>query len=201
MTTQPRQPARKPRAAADSIDGDDLGEPVREAVRDTARPLKPGEFLGRNGEILALKRDPERDMFYIPPELMDKDYTYEWKRETVIGVPDVTHQVHLAENGWRAVLVEKGSRWEGHFMPTGYQGPIRREGNMLMERPKGMTDMVRAQEKARANSQLRDSFDKYTRRRGAVDVPRGFAAREGNIQSGYDIGPAPERPEAGHKID
>ncbi len=190
-TTTPRQPVRA-KARTEATLATPEGVDMREVIRET-RPLKAGEYLGRNGEILAIKRDPDRDLFYVPPHLMDEGWTYEWKRQTVLGKSDDTHWVHLHENGWRVVTTEPGSRWEGHFMPAGYVGPITREGNVLMERPKAMTDAVRAMESRKANGQLRDNIDKYTRRRGAVDVPRGFAAREGEIKVGHDIGPAPDR--------
>jgi hypothetical protein len=189
MTTTPRQPVR-PAARKPAEETSDIGAIAREAAREPARTLKPGEVLGRNGEVLSLKRDPHQDMFYIPPHLMDPDWTYEWKREMVLDKPDVPHMVHLKENGWREVLVQPGSKWEGMFMEAGYTGPIRREGNVLMERPKALTDQVRAMEARKANGQLADIKDKYTHRRAAVDTPRGYAPREGKIDIGYDIGPS-----------
>lgn len=194
MTTrQPRAKARTPLVPENPGLAEEEVAPVRHAARET-RDLKPGEFLGRNGEILALKRDPDTDLFDVPKHLMEPGWTYEWKRDTVLGKQDDTHMVHLKENGWREVMVEPGSRWSGHFMPQGYTGPIRREGNILMERPSAMTDLVLAQEKQRAASLMRDNIDKYTRRRAAIDSSNAFTTQNPNvpasIKEGYEIGPA-----------
>lgn len=172
----------------------DLPKPevVREAARPE-RPLQPGEFLGRNGEILSLKRKPDQNLFEIPKHLQDPDYTYEWKRYTVYGKPDITHQVSLQENGWRAVMVQPGSPFAGYYMPADYRGEIVREDLMLMERPRGMTELVREQEKRRARDQLVANQQRYTSRQG-VDTPQGFNTTNPNvpaeIKTGYDVGPS-----------
>lgn len=197
MTVTPK-PARAKAREAVGIDMDITDNTEREPVRET-RALRPGEFLGRNGEILGLKRDPDRDLFDVPAHLKDPDWTYEWKRETVLGKPDDTHLVHLAENGWRPVMVEPGSKWASIYMAANYKGPIRREGNILMERPKAMTDMVLAQERQRAGLQMRDNADKYTRRRGAIDSNAAFTTNNPNVQANitesYEMGPAPSKPQ------
>lgn len=202
-----KTPVRAKARSAAGSGGDEPphDETARAPARDS-RPLRDGEYLGRNGEILALKRDPERSIFDIPDHLKDPGWTYEWKREEVFGKKDESHQVHLAENGWRPVIVDPASKWAGHFMATHdvngkpYVGPIRREGNILMERPKAMTDMVLAREKQRAGSLMRDNIDKYTRRRGAVEPGRGFTTQNPNvpasIKEDYEVGPR----QAEHKI-
>jgi hypothetical protein len=207
MAKQTRQVAREmaPKASGPSIDGDgepdlaamasDLPRPeasvAREVVREN-RPLGPGEFLGRNGEILSLKRRPDQNLFEIPKHLQDPNYTYEWKRYTVYGKQDTTHQVSLAENGWRPVTVQPGSPFSGHYMPADHVGAIIREDLMLMERPRGLTDLVREQEKKRARDQLVANQQRYTSRQG-VDTPQGFNTSNPNvpaeIKTGYDVGP------------
>lgn len=198
MTTDTRTKARQPaRQAPVNVEqmADDL-PPVREPAREATRQLRPGEFLGRNGEILALKRNPDANLFDIPKHLCDPNYSYEWKRYVTMGKDDITHQVQLAENGWRPVLVEPGSPWSGYYMPAEYTGPIKREDLMLMERPLGMTHMVREQERQRARSQMSNNTDRYNSRK-AVDTPQGFTTMNPNVPSSvstsYDVGPAPAK--------
>lgn len=204
MTTA-RKPARTPAAPQDMGSGinDTAGqqaEALREAAREMARPhmrdLLPGEFLNRAGEIVSIKRDPKTNIFEIPAHLQDPEYTLEWKREETYGKRDDTHQVHLAENGWRPVLVEPGSPWAGHFMEVGYKGPVRRDGMILMERPAGLTKIVKERERREANGQMQANVDRYNGRR-AVEVPQGFTTNNPNVpsrvQSSYDIGPAPSK--------
>ena len=201
-----RQAARQPAmTAGPSIDGpeiedmsSDLPKPDVEPVRQAREPvkLKPGEFLGRNGEVLSLKRKPDQNPFEIPPHLMDPDYSYEWKRYSVYGKQDTVHQVSLAENGWRPVMVEPSSPFAGYYMPADYKGAIIREDLILMERPRGLSDLVREQERERARDQLRASQQRYTSRQG-VDTPKGFTTANpnvpANISTNYDVGPAQEK--------
>lgn len=179
-----------------------IREPVREAVREAVIPQGvPGapSFLGRNGEVLTIKRLDNANPFEIPEMLKDKDYSYEWKRDEIYGQQDIAHQVQLAENGWRPVLVEPGSRWSGAFMPANYTGPIRRNGMMLMERPAGMTAYVRAYEKQKADDLVKANHNRYVNRQ-AVDVPNGFTTHHSgvtpNISQSYEPGP----PQGKHQL-
>lgn len=209
MSKAPRQAARQPAPTAKGVliddDGDgveamssDLPQPQVEPVRAAREPvkLKPGEFLGRNGEVLSLKRKPDQNPFEIPAHLMDPEYTYEWKRYSVYGKQDTVHQVSLAENGWRPVNVEPSSPFAGYYMPADYKGAIIREDLMLMERPKGLTNMVREQERQRAVDQIRASQQRYTSKQG-VETPKGFTTANPNVPSRidttYDVGPAQEK--------
>lgn len=207
MSKTPRTAARQPAARATdtpanglSIDADDVETmvadrpaPAREAVREQ-RALRPGEFLGRNGEILSIKRSPDTNMFDIPAHLHDPNFTLEWKRFQVFGKEDVVHQVHLAENGWRPVTVQPGSPFAGYYMPADYTGDIIREDLRLMERPIGLTEMVREQERQKAREQMYVNTQRYTSRKG-VETPQGFTTQNPNvpaeIRTDYAAGPAP----------
>lgn len=172
-------------------------EVVREPVREPTRPLKPGEFLGRNGEILTLKRDPSKNIFDIPAHLNDDPtWTREWKRFEIYNKYDETHQQHLQENGWRPVMVEPGNGWGEFYGGPNYRGPVRREDMVLMERPAALTAEVRRREKAAADAQMRSNTDRFAARR-ALDTPQGFTTSNPNVpskvQSTYEQGPTPAK--------
>jgi len=66
-------------------------------------------------------------------------WTYEWKRKTVYGKEDPSYDTKLARTGWEAVPANR----HPSMMPKGHRGEITREGLVLMERPKVITDRVK----------------------------------------------------------
>jgi hypothetical protein len=196
MTRQTRQPARAPvvePTEEPTAEGAALREAARQ-MREPARPLKPGEVMGRNGEILTLKRSPDTNVFAIPAHLnSDPGWTREWKRFEILNKYDETHQQHLAENGWRPVMVEPGNGWGEYFGGPNYKGPVRREDMILMERPTLLTEQVRNMEKQRADQQLRMNYDRYNGKK-AFDTPQGFTMNNPNldnrVKTNYEQGPA-----------
>lgn len=92
------------------------------------------------------------DEFYIDPSIIPDGWSYEWKRETVLGQPDPSYQVALAQRGWEPVPASR----HPELVPPGWTGAhIPRKGCLLMERPKEITDEVRAQDNRRARDQVR----------------------------------------------
>ena len=82
-----------------------------------------------------------RDKFWAPspPEGWD----YQWKRRTIYNQEDPSYQVELSRNGWEAVPLSR----HPEMMPKNWQGnTIEVEGQVLMERPKILTDEARARE-------------------------------------------------------
>jgi hypothetical protein len=66
-------------------------------------------------------------------------WSYEWKRSTVYGKSDPSYDSRLARTGWETVPADRHPA----MMPKGHRGPIEREGLILMERPKAITDRVK----------------------------------------------------------
>ena len=149
-----------------------VAEPAREATSEPQRELQPGEVLGRDGEVLSRKRSSTTDIFFVPPHLKDPKYDYNWKTETVYNQPQIAHMVAIAENGWRAVLTRPGSKWSGVFMPNDYEGPIKRNGLVLMERPMALSIEAKMEEDKKARDQVRMSAEA----RGMnFSVPEGYS--------------------------
>jgi hypothetical protein len=129
------------------------------------------------------------DEFYIDPAIIPDGWSYEWKRETVLGQPDPSYQVALAHRGWEPVPASR----HPELVPPGWTGAhIPRKGCLLMERPKEITDEVRAQENRRAREQVRQ---KEAQLSGA---PPGTFERDNkgnplvNVKKSYESIPIPE---------
>lgn len=111
-------------------------EPVRDDVR-RVRKRKGGTSI---------------DKFAIPPEMQaffdSQGLTVEWKRETTIGANDPSYDVLMREQGWLPV---DGEQFPDYVAP-GHKGAIRRDGMVLMERPKELTEEAKAEELASARN-------------------------------------------------
>lgn len=93
----------------------------------------------RDTRVRERKRKNDADPFYISDSIIPDGMTYEWKRKSTFGQEDVSHQMHMQENGWDPV---DASRHPG-YMPAGYSGAIERSGMVLMERPVELTNEAR----------------------------------------------------------
>lgn len=161
--------ARKASAAAPAMSIDDQSHeeaptasqrastrtPVREAARTPARGLGRGEALGRNNEVLSRKRTQTGDIFDIPKDLIPAGWEYQWCAVSVTGNSEILLDQNLmfAENGWRSVPAD---RYPGRFMPVGHKGSIIRGSQMLMERPKSLSDEARAEDVKAAKQLISD---------------------------------------------
>ncbi|HLY80826.1 MAG TPA: hypothetical protein VKQ70_15695 [Caulobacteraceae bacterium] len=78
-------------------------------------------------------------------------WTYEWKRQSVYGKSDPAYDTRLARTGWEPVP----SKRHPAMMPKGHHGEITRDGLVLMERPKVITDRVKKLMYERARGAVR----------------------------------------------
>lgn len=92
------------------------------------------------------------DKFYVASDDVPDGWEYEWKRHTVLGQEDPSYQVQVARTGWEPVPADR----HPSYMPQGGKHKIiEREGMVLMERPKAVSDKVRAMELRKARVQVR----------------------------------------------
>jgi hypothetical protein len=129
------------------------------------------------------------DEFYIDPAIIPDGWSYEWKRETVLGQPDHSYQVTLAQRGWDPVPASRHPQ----LVPPGWTGAhIPRKGCLLMERPKEITDEVRAQDNRRAREQVRQKEQQL----GAAPAGQFERDNKGNpmatVKKTYGSIPIPE---------
>src|SRR5215467_4762691 len=122
---------------------------------------------------LVRRRTRTEDKFYIPLSKVPRGWTYEWKRESCYGQPDTDHQTNLRENYWTPVP----ARRHPEMMPTGFEGSIKKDGMVLMERPAYLTEQARQEdfdyamgEVGRATAALGQSPDgQFTRAHPSVE--------------------------------
>lgn len=149
-------------------------EPIRETIRDSVRPSGAVEVMGRNGKILSRKRGGNVDRFFVPPEVIPEGWTYEWKRETLLGMPDTAHMQNMSANGWSPVMAETHP---GLFMPNDYKGPIRRDDMILMERPAELTEEARREEQQAAKALMQAQKEQL-----GYALPSGFSGEHRGVQ-------------------
>jgi hypothetical protein len=130
------------------------------------------------------------DKFYIDPRIIPDGWSYEWKRHTLLGKEDPSYQVALAQKGWEAVPRAR----HPFMMPDGHQGEtIEREGQILMERPKEITDEVVSHDKRKAREQVRGKEEQLGM------APAGQFERDGHpqtrpsIKKSYESIPIPDK--------
>ena len=159
-------------------------------------------MLGRDGEELSRKRATTNDIFHIPPELIPKNWEYQWCAVTVTGNSEIVMDQNLMmqENGWRAV---KSDRHPGRFMPAGHSGPIIRGGQMLMERPSILCQEARDEDIRNAKQLISDRNDSLKLSGVKQNLPDGFEMSRRYRGTGGDMRMTidPAKPEDALKED
>lgn len=120
-------------------------EPIveaREEMRASKREEDPRSRAERRAAEIRqhLKGDVSdgADRFYVDPHIIPDGWSYEWKRKTIWGKEDPAHEVELSRQGWEPVPASRHPQ----MMPKGNWQTIERDGMILMERPKVVTDDV-----------------------------------------------------------
>lgn len=136
--------------------------PLRAEVRDDdPRERARKRTAALTGQILQV--GDGYDKFEIDRTRVPDGWDYEWKRFETVGKRDPSYEVQLATTGWEPVPLDRHKE----MMPAGWSGQtIEREGMLLMERPKEVTDHFRSLEHRKAFGQVRD---KEASLRGAPD--------------------------------
>lgn len=152
-----------------------------------ARASARGEVRGRNGELLSRKRTGTKDIFDIPKEMIPEGWEYQWCAVSVVGNTEILldQNLQMAENGWRPV---PSSRYPGRFMPEGHKGNITRGGQLLMERPKVLSDEARAEDIRNARQLISDRNESL--KLGSLNrtMPEGFEGANQHQQRRYNVG-------------
>ena len=119
---------------------------MREEDPRAAAARRAAEIMGNLGTL-----DNGTDEFYIDPSVIPDGWTYEWKRKTIMGQEDPAYQIALSRTGWEPVP----TKYHPEMMPGSGNHPIiERKGQILMMRPKEITDQIRAIDSNRAKSQV-----------------------------------------------
>lgn len=148
-------------------------------ARERAKQIR--ENLGDSG------MDDGDDRFRVNASEIPEGWTYEWKRKYTLGQHDPSYEVELARKGWEAVPLSR----HPHMMPSNMNmSTIERDGMILMERPKELTDEARDVELRRARSQVRQKEQQL------AATPEGTMTRDHpqarpSVRKGYEPMPIP----------
>lgn len=131
-----------------------VAQPRAKALRPDMKPDDPrarakqraAEIRDNIGDL-----DEGTDKFHIGG-LEPDGWTYEWRRKTVLNQEDPGYQINLARRGWEPVPANR----HPHMMPDGDKyTTIERDGMILMERPREITDESRRIDDRKAKQQVR----------------------------------------------
>lgn len=139
---------------------------------------------GIRGRTRKRKGGQAKDKFAIPDEFRQVGTSYEWKRASVYGKEDYGHIIEMREQGWEPV----DAKMMPGFMRDDYDGPVIRDGLILMERPQELTDEARAEDRLDAKNQVR------IKEAQLVESGPGQFARDKNISGvkhSYERGEIP----------
>lgn len=157
-------------------------EAAREELRPSVRPdarndqrspmrLEPGQFLGRDGEVLT-RGGFGNDEFEIPEALKEPGWSYQWVAATVRNKQNYGEMRDMMMNGWRPVKPHMLNGYFARQAQTEGTDHIKVGGLILMERPEAMTEAARADERRRADQQ----FGNYLKRVDTdANLPSGFS--------------------------
>lgn len=187
MENEPIVPKRMKRSEMRD-DPDDL----RAAPRDSMREEDPRARAERRAAEIRKHNEGqgygEEDRFYISPRMVPDGWSYEWKRKTIWGKEDPAHDVEMARLGWEPVPASR----HPEMMPSGNWQTIERDGMILMERPKVLTDEAHNENLKRARQQVRAKEAQLN------NTPEGTLPRDedprtrASIRKSFEAMPIPE---------
>lgn len=163
--------------------------PARQKAREPVAEREPDRVASRpgamtythplTGELLVRDPLPANDSpYYIPRDIVPDGMVYAWRREAMLGEPDLANIAALKRNGWREVPADRHP-----------DRPIRLEGLVLMECPEMFVNQARIEERRAAMA------EKHKQKR-----PRNDAVRPGyfddEIAGSANFGARRGRPEA-----
>lgn len=156
---------------------------VREEDSRARAARRAAEIRGHIGDM-----DQGMDEFFVDPSIIPEGWTYEWKRLSILGQEDATHQIHLARMGWEAVPAR---RHPGMMPATWTKGTIERKGMILMERPTEVIEEARRIQNKAAKDQVRA---KEAQIAGTPDgtMTRDHAMARPKINKSFEAVPIPK---------
>lgn len=91
------------------------------------------------------------DRFFIPPSDIPLGISYQWNNHTVFGQEQHSYSSFMGMQGWEPVHSSR----HPHLCPTGYDGPIIVDGQILVERPAEWTNEALQEELDKARGEVR----------------------------------------------
>lgn len=142
-------------------------QPVREEAREQNREASRAP----EGERLYRRRTKTTDPIGVDPSIIPDGFAYEWKTESVVGKPAISHMNELKENHWAPVPAER----HPHMVANpDTERTIRRDGLVLMERPLYLSEEAAAEEYDIAMGEVQ----KKEQQVGRPSTPAGTMTRD-----------------------
>ncbi len=96
------------------------------------------------------------DELYIPAWAIPDGWSYEWKTYSIYNEEQVSHLNSLRNTGWEPTPTSRHLSDGSNIVPVNYtEAVIIRKGNILMERPKVVTEAFQAKNLKEAREELR----------------------------------------------
>jgi hypothetical protein len=128
---------------------------MRPDVRNEVREDNPADRARQRAAEIRKHRAgldlDSTDRFAFDTSIIPDGWSYEWKRKSIYNQEDPAYQIRLADGGWTPVPASR----HPNLMPVGNYATIERDGMVLMERPKELTDEAKDIELRRARNQVR----------------------------------------------
>ncbi len=162
---------------------------LRETNPQAAAEKRAAELLDHLGTM-----DEGTDEFKMDKSLIPPGWDYNWKRKYVNGMADPAYDVAVARSGWEPVPASR----HPDMMPADWKGnTIERKGQILMERPKQISDLVRQRDDKAARDQVRVK-EQQLASAGKDQMPRagdpdGDPRTRPNIKKSYEPMPIPSK--------
>jgi hypothetical protein len=168
---------------------------IRPDVRSDVREENPAERARQRAAEIRKHRAgidlDSTDRFAFDTSIIPEGWSYEWKRKSIYNQEDPAYQIRLADGGWTPVPANRDAR-HAALMPTGNFATIERDGMILMERPKELTDEAKDIELRRARNQVRAKEAQLS------TAPDGTLARDADprtrpsVKKSYEAMPIPK---------
>lgn len=154
----------------------------RKIVREPIKPikLKPGEVLGRDGEILRRNRNFSANQFELPDHIKEPGWSYQWNTASVYGQPNPAEINRMLDNGWRFVSASN-PRFKSFFGADATTDRIELDGLVLMERPQTLTNEALSEMRKAADDQYMRQFERADT---DMNLPEGYKATRRKIKKG-----------------
>lgn len=137
--------------------------------------------IGRDGRELSRRQNSDitPDQFDVPASLIERDWSLQWVAAECLGKEISGQLATMRAQGWDFVPARRAP---GHFHSEEYDGPIYREGQYLMERPRVLTDEAERENIAAAKRQKYNQASAFKGVDKILDEvgARGFEASNGS---------------------
>jgi len=131
----------------------------------------PGRPPKTRAETSRIKIRTAANRFDIDEDRIPDEMSYQWIAKTVIGKDNQEELIAMQQNGWTPVPAGRHPELTGAKPDD--ETPIVRGGQMLHERPKHITDMVREDEAIAAAEQMDTQLERVAAKSRSAGGARG----------------------------